>query len=78
MASKAVIQIAEQLGVPPDSLAGIEACGQGEVAHLKSLIDAAFDTEAEAVDSGLRATLDAVPRPLRGRAKSLLFPEGTA
>lgn len=78
MASKAVLQIAEHLGVTPDAMVGLDACSEAEVAHLDSLVVAALEAEAESVDSGLRATLDAVPRPLRGRAKALLFPEDKA
>ncbi|WP_067435890.1 hypothetical protein [Nocardioides jensenii] len=74
MASTDVSALAERLGTSVDELAAFSACSPDEVAHLDMLVAAVFAAEAEAVESGLRATLTAVPRPLRGRAKALLFP----
>ncbi|QIX26586.1 hypothetical protein ncot_08205 [Nocardioides sp. JQ2195] len=78
MASTPVSALAERLDVPVGSVAGLEACSAEELTHLDSLVEAAFVREQEAVEAGLKATLQAVPRPLRGRAKSLLFPGGDA
>lgn len=78
MAATPVAVLAERLGVTTDAVAGFEDCSAEGLAHLDSLVEAAFAREQEAVESGLKATLQAVPRPLRGRAKSLLFPGGEA
>lgn len=78
MAPTDVSALAERLGISAERLAGLSVCSQGDVTHLDSLVAAAFTAEQEAVESGLRATLGAVPRPLRGRAKALLFPEDDA
>lgn len=75
MTSTDVSALAARLDTSVKELAGFSACSPDEVAHLDSLVAAAFEAEAEAVETGLRATLTAVPRPLRGRAKALLFPE---
>lgn len=78
MASTPVSTLAERLGVTTEAVAGLGACSAEELAHLDSLVESTFSREREAVESGLRATLQAVPRPLRGRAKGLLFPGGEA
>ena len=78
MTATTVATLAERLGVSADAVAGLQGCSAEELAHLDSLVETAFEREREAVDSGLKATLQAVPRPLRGRAKALLFPGGDA
>lgn len=66
--------LATRLGVPDKHLAGLDTCGAQGLDRIERLVAQAFDREDEAVETGLQETLQAVPRPLRGRARALLFP----
>ncbi|MDT0201394.1 hypothetical protein [Nocardioides sp. AE5] len=72
MASKE--SVAAWLGA--EALDGLDTCSTAELDELCGLLQAAMEREDAAVESGLAATLKAVPRPLRGRARKLLFPGG--
>ena len=66
--------LADRLGVSRDRLDGLAGCESADLTDLDGLVAAAFATEDEDVESGLQRTVSAVPRPLRGKAKGLLFP----
>ncbi|NYG57817.1 hypothetical protein BJ980_000740 [Nocardioides daedukensis] len=68
-----ITDLASRLDVPATTLAGLDDVGAEEVARLVTLVDDTFAREDSAVEVGLKATVNAIPRPLRGRAKALLF-----
>ena len=74
-ASEPLDSLAERLGVPRSRLAALDACSPADLTVLDDLVAATFATEDAAVAAGLDGTVRAVPRPLRGRARSLIFPE---
>lgn len=65
-----------RLGVQPGSLAALEGLTPDELAHLAAAVEHAERREAEALEAGTLEALRIVPRPLRGYAKSILFPTG--
>ena len=66
--------LADRLGVSRTRLDGLAGCAETDLTELDGLVAAAFDVENEEVEAGLRRTVSAVPRPLRGKATALLFP----
>jgi hypothetical protein len=76
MSDDPLAALADRLGVSRDRLDGLSGCMPADLAELDTLVAAAFAIEDEAVESGLQRTVSAVPRPLRGKARALLFPEG--
>jgi hypothetical protein len=78
MGSDPLVSLASRLGVPASRLAGLADLTAADLAVLESLVADAFAAEDRAVREGLERTVGAVPRPLRGRARSLLFPGGAA
>ena len=66
----------QRLGVRPGSLSALAALTPDELAHLDAAVDQAMRRETEALESGALEALRFVPRPLRGYARSLLFPTG--
>lgn len=73
MAPSDVSALAARLEVPPERLAAFTVCTEQQLARLEKSVADAIDAEDAAVEEGLQSTLRAVPRPLRGRAKGLLF-----
>lgn len=69
--------LAEAIGLPEraDALTPLDALGPDRLAELTALVRAAVDREDALVASSLEAALNAVPRPLRGRARALLLEE---
>lgn len=71
-----VTALAERLSVPPDRLAALDGCEEVDLARLEAAVARAFEAEDAAVDKAFADAVKLVPRPLRGRAAKLLFPEG--
>ena len=67
--------LAERLGVTATALDPLTACSEDEVGRLIGIIDDALSAAGQEVEDGLERTLAAVPRPLRSRARGLLFPQ---
>lgn len=78
MATDPLSTLADRLGTTPAKLAPLKACSATELQHLDDAVAGTLDREDEAVETGLQATLGAIPRPLRSRAKALLFPSEDA
>jgi len=68
--------LAKQLGVDVGRLDGLATLAQDQVDHLDSCIAHAMESAEAAFDAGLEDSLTLVPRPLRGVARTLLFPGG--
>lgn len=54
----------------------LEPLGEEDLLRLHELVADSLRAEEERVDEALRATMRFLPRPLRGRAGKILFPEG--
>ncbi|RYP87024.1 hypothetical protein EKO23_07035 [Nocardioides guangzhouensis] len=67
--------LAGRLGVPRSRLSGLDACSPADLGTLDDLVATTFAAEDTAVADGLDGTVRALPRPLRGRARALIFPE---
>lgn len=75
MARDPLSSLADRLDLTSADLSPLRACGTPDLQALDEAVARTLEREDEAVESGLRATLGAIPRPLRGKAKALLFPE---
>ncbi|WP_235736141.1 hypothetical protein [Nocardioides alcanivorans] len=67
--------LARSVGLPDDGLDGLAALPQERLDSLTALVHAAVDREDALVATSLEAALNALPRPLRGRARALLLEE---
>jgi hypothetical protein len=67
--------LAGRLRVPRERLSDLASCPPEDLAVLDDLVAATFAAEDAAVADGLDGTVRAVPRPLRGRARALIFPD---
>lgn len=67
--------LAADLGLDPDSLTGFSALPAEQFDRLDTLVRSAVAAEDALVQRSLEAALNAVPRPLRGRARALLLEE---
>jgi hypothetical protein len=70
----AVDALAALLEVPATEVAFLGRLGDDDLARLHATVAGTLRREAEAIDEALEATVRFLPRPLRGRAKKLLFP----
>ena len=52
-------------------LAGL---ADSELEHLRETIDASMRRQDNAIERGVERALQVIPKPLRGRARSMLFP----
>lgn len=68
-------ELAADLGLDPDSLTGFSALPAEQFDRLDTLVRSAVAAEDALVQRSLEAALNAVPRPLRGRARALLLEE---
>ncbi|EON23669.1 MULTISPECIES: hypothetical protein [Nocardioides] len=69
-------RLAERLGVTTGRLQPLQALAKRDVQQLDDLVSSTMTSGAEAFDKGIEEALRFVPRPLRGTARSLLFPGG--
>lgn len=70
-------ELAGLLGVPAKGLGMIAGLSDSDVAHLQASVQAAIDRNDEAIEKGVERSLAAIPRPLRGKARSMIFPGGS-
>ena len=71
----ALSQLAGALGVPDDEVAHLEGYDDSNLDRLRALVETAVATESASTEQALLDGLVHIPRPLRGAAKALLFPE---
>ncbi len=70
-----VDDLAELLEVPPGQVAFLSSLDEADLARLHRVVSDSLEREAAAIDEALQATMRFLPRPLRGRARKMLFPD---
>jgi hypothetical protein len=70
--------LAGLLGVPEKRLSMLEGIAAADLAKLKGGISTAMAKQDRAISDGVEKSLQVIPRPLRGKARSMLFPGGDA
>ena len=73
MPDPALEALRTRLGADLDMLTAYDAA---QLAVLDRAVAAAMATDDAAVEAGFEGSVRIVPRPLRGRARALLFPGG--
>ena len=71
-------ELADLLGVPEKRLAMLSGVAQDNLSHLRDSISAAVAQQESAIQKGVEKALQVIPRPLRGKARSIIFPGGDA
>ena len=69
-----VEDLADLLEVPRGEVSFLSKLDEADLARLHHVVAGSLDREAEAIDEALEATMRFLPRPLRGRARKMLFP----
>ena len=65
--------IADRLGAPIADMSVLDHCSEDELSRIDAAVVKLLASEDRAVDEGLTEALRFVPRPVRNRAKVLLF-----
>lgn len=76
MPSPHLAALAAHLDVPVSHLAFLDAFPDADLEHLDRAVADVREQDDAAVASGLAGAVELVPRPLRGRAKTLLGGDG--
>ena len=76
MIDASLARLAERVDAPVEAMAPLAEIGAADLERLDAIIASAFETEDAAFTEALMGALRIVPRPLRGAARSLLFPGG--
>ncbi|HET7735029.1 MAG TPA: hypothetical protein VFK52_03580 [Nocardioidaceae bacterium] len=69
-------ELADLLGVPEKRLGMLSGVAQDNLNHLRDSVTSAVLKQENAIQKGVEKSLQAIPRPLRSRARALLFPGG--
>lgn len=69
-------RLADALDTPVEDLDYLSPLDDGALEQLHTLLRRSLAAEDQRVQDALQATMRFLPRPLRGRAKQLLFPGG--
>ena len=69
-----VDDLAALMEVPRSEVAFLDRLDEADLARLHDVVAGSLEREGEAIDEALQATMRFLPRPLRGRAKKMLFP----
>lgn len=70
--------LAEALGVPENKVSMVAGLADSDLDHLRNSITAAMAKQDTAIERGVERSLQAIPKPLRNRARSIIFPGGQA
>ncbi|MDQ1103968.1 hypothetical protein [Nocardioides zeae] len=73
MSRPVLTSMARRLDLPVERLALLEAYDEADLTVLDDAISLAIRAEDRAVADGLEEAVRFVPRPLRGRARALVF-----
>ena len=76
MTDDPIARLAGTVGVARSELAMLEGFSTADVSMLADAVERAFLVQRAEVDQSLDSALGFIPRPLRGRARRLLFPGG--
>ena len=69
-----VDDLADLLEVPAGEVSFLSKLDQADLARLHEVVAGSLEREGAAIDEALEATMRFLPRPLRGRARKMLFP----
>ncbi|GAA1912804.1 hypothetical protein [Nocardioides marmoribigeumensis] len=69
-----VDDLAGLLEVPPGEVSFLDRLDAADLSRLREVVAGSLEREARAIDQALEATVRFLPRPLRGRARTMLFP----
>ena len=72
---EALARLAATLGAGPADLDAVSPLDARDLARLDALVVDALERDEARVTEAVEETVRFVPRPLRGRAKKMLFPE---
>ena len=72
----ALARLGQTLGADPQELGSVAGLDAQALQRLESLVADALEQDEARVTEAVEETVRFVPRPLRGRAKKMLFPEG--
>jgi len=70
--------LADVLGVPENKVSMLAGLADDELDHLRQSVQAAVRRQDSAIERGVERALQVIPKPLRGRARSMIFPGGDA
>ena len=73
--SGALGRLATALGTTSEDLAAVAPLGDRDLDRLTGIVTGALERDEQRVAAALEGTVRFVPRPLRGRARNMLFPE---
>lgn len=68
-----VTALADDLGVPREQLAWLEAAGPDALVNLHAALGAAHARQERELAAAFEGTAALIPRPLRGRVRTLLL-----
>lgn len=69
-------ELSSLLAVPDSRLSMLDGIADSDLNDLAAAVQDAMDRQDRAVEEGVEKSLSAIPRPLRGRARSMIFPGG--
>ncbi len=70
----ALRDLADVLGVPENKVSMVAGLADTDLHHLRDSVKAAMATQDTAIERGVERALSAIPKPLRGKARSMIFP----
>lgn len=70
--------LADVLGVPENKVSMLAGVADPDLEHLRTAVEATMRRQDTAIERGVERALQVIPKPLRGKARSLLFPGGHA
>ncbi len=73
--TEALGRLAATLGADPADLEAVSPLDTPALGRLDALVGDALERDEATVTAAVEETVRFVPRPLRGRAKKMLFPE---
>lgn len=76
MSGEPIERVARTLRMPATQLAALREFDDGELSVLADAVEHAVRSQTGEIDTALEGALRFIPRPLRGRARSMLFPGG--
>lgn len=71
-----ITRLSRTLKVAPGEFAVLRSYPDEQLSVLAGAVERAVTVQREEIDASLEGALGFIPRPLRGRARKLLFPGG--
>lgn len=76
MTSPALQQLAGALRAQPADLGHLDGLDESDLAYLSDAVRRRMEADLSEVEESIEEAVRLVPRPLRGRARKILFPGG--